>query len=429
MIFLSHFARSTARPAAVTAFVSAAGCQQRRMLATITGWGAHAGGFATGSSSSSASSAFPANLATPTPLTIPGLSSSAQITAVGAGTSHALLAATTAAAPGAGATTQLVGFGLNRCHQLGATASNSSSLVCTRLQGVVKQIACGREHSAVLLQGAAGSAMELWVCGSNVHGQLGLDPSRRSAKWHRVDSLASVLGVGEGPVSVHCGLDHTLILTTSGRVLAMGWGADGQLGTGTAGDSMPGIPQVVCNLPFPIEQLSASTDFALARDSANNLRYWGNAEYGQAMTGAPIDQVLTPLCVPLVPHCAPIRDIAAAGTLSLVLDYGGHVFVCGYGALGLGPRCVRTLEPVRIPSLRNIVRIWASTDRCLAMDDRRRLYSWGLANAKGRLGVVNGFALQNVFEPTPLDISPDLVDPDLIALGNDIAIVVGPHCP
>ncbi|KAJ2367477.1 hypothetical protein IW150_005662, partial [Coemansia sp. RSA 2607] len=296
-----------------------------RTLATVTAWGAYVGAFAAGApqSPSPSSPLEPASLDAPARITLP-LAAGARILAVGAGVRHALVA-TTDNFSDAPAHTQLLGFGLNRRGQLGsAAAAPPTELVSSTVPGRVLQIACGREHSALLTRSPGrGQRTTVMTCGANAHGQLGHAATTTAAaeppggSWRPVAALDALMLAGEAAAKVQCGLDHTLVLTTHGRVFAMGWGADGQLGAGPAATADACVPVLVHGLPRPIRDISASTDFALAIDTAGALYYWGNAEYGQAMTGARIDQVLAPIRAHLAP--APVVAIAAAGTLALAV--------------------------------------------------------------------------------------------------------------
>jgi len=60
---------------------------------------------------------------------------------------------------------------------------------------------------------------------------------------------------------VVCGLDHTLLLTDQGNVLATGWNADGQLGDG--GIRSRGVFEKVNGLP-EIVKVSTKADMNLA---------------------------------------------------------------------------------------------------------------------------------------------------------------------
>ncbi|KAJ2498392.1 hypothetical protein GGH96_004377 [Coemansia sp. RSA 1972] len=230
--------------------------------------------------------------------------------------------------------------------------------------------------------------------------------------------LNDMLSDSEEPVKVQCGLDHTVILTNKGHVFAMGWGDDGQLGTGLQASADQPM-RVVSLEDTPIADISSSTDFTLALSVDGRVFYWGNAEYGQCMVGKKIDKILTRMEVPFDNR---VKGIAAGGCHSLLLTEAGQVFVCGYGALGLGPDHISTLQPMPIKGFGSIEAIFASTDRCLAVDKEHRVYSWGLGNCAGRLG--DGTIATNAFTPTLIStshLSP--TDPCLIALGNDIALI------
>ncbi|KAJ2160851.1 hypothetical protein GGF46_001908 [Coemansia sp. RSA 552] len=397
----------------------------------VTAWGAFVNQFAAGQQSSQRPPGLePHACASPTRLSLDRLfgkdrtGAGFHISAVGAGTRHAMIAAGIEGA--CGPETAVAGFGLNRCYQLGNAdpeqATDGAGVIS--ISGRAVQIACGREHSAMIVQQDSGSR-KVMVCGSNAFGQLGRvrgDP-RGMPTLHRsgigeLEALDGMLGSGEAPTKVQCGLDHTLVLTTKGRVFAMGWGADGQLGTGSTMDSDK--PVRVCGLEdAPVVDISSTTDFTLALTADNRLLYWGNAEYGQCMVGRKIDKVLAPMQIPF--DKGPIRSVAAGGTHAMLLTEDGRVYACGYGALGLGAGCVSALVPGLVRGLDRIGWLAASTDRCLAIDSSGRMYSWGLGNSMGRLG--NGSVSENSLLPSMLDTSLGPIDSALVALGNDIAII------
>ncbi|KAJ2588227.1 hypothetical protein IWW49_003093 [Coemansia sp. RSA 1797] len=352
---------------------------------------------------------------------------SIQISAMGAGMGHALVAGTVLS--NGKLQTKLAGFGLNESYQLGhahidATIDRFGKPVISHVDGAVEQIACGREHSAMVVKGVDG-ARRVLVCGNNAYGQLGLgglktkssDGLRRHA-LSELTMLNDLLFDSEEPVKVQCGLDHTVILTNKGRVFAMGWGDDGQLGTSLQASADQPM-RVVSLEETPITDISSSTDFTLALSVDGRVFYWGNAEYGQCMVGKKIDKILTRMEVPFDIR---VKGIAAGGCHSLLLTESGQVFVCGYGALGLGPEHISTLLPMPIKGFGNIEAIFASTDRCLAVDKEHHVYSWGLGNSAGRLG--DGTVATNTFTPTLISIDHlSLADPCLVALGNDIALI------
>ncbi|KAJ2658369.1 hypothetical protein IWW48_004044 [Coemansia sp. RSA 1200] len=358
------------------------------------------------------------------------------VDAMGAGVRHALVS--THSLSGDRFESHLAGFGLNRCRQLGQEGSSTS--IVTSVPGRVLQIACGREHSAMVVE-KKDKTKVVMVCGSNSYGQLGIGDAnklqgstipKQTAELEQeehlipasglveVAALKDILRSDEMPVKVQCGMDHTLILTSLGRVFAMGWGSDGQLGAGPDSTVCHDQPVQVVGLDkAPIVDISSSTDFTLALSADGRLFYWGNAEYGQCMIGKKIDQVLAPLEIPFTGGT--IVKIAAGGCHALVLLSDGRVYGCGYGAIGIGADTASSLTPSLVKGISDIEHIAASTDRCLSLDSQNNVYSWGLGNHAGRLG--NGTIFSNLYAPIRLDISPKHVQPAFMALGNDIALL------
>ena len=114
----------------------------------------------------------------------------------------------------------------------------------------VRSATCGSAHSMFLGEGG-----EVWGCGKNHRGQLGLPPCPSAspvpgeeggeggreggvggggaASPYRVPVLVSQLG-GLGVCMLACGDAHTLVLTKSGQVWSMGANSNGQLGMGAS---------------------------------------------------------------------------------------------------------------------------------------------------------------------------------------------------
>ncbi|KAJ1736657.1 hypothetical protein LPJ72_001187 [Coemansia sp. Benny D160-2] len=428
--------------------------QTRSKSSIVTAWGAYVGHFAKPSVLSGPSLLGGSELedgsleehacATPVQISLNRLfrcgsdqKTSIAVDAMGAGVRHALVS--THSLSGDRFESHLAGFGLNRCRQLGKKGSDTPSIV-TNVPGKVLQIACGREHSAMVVEKKDRTKVVM-VCGSNSYGQLGIGDTHKlqeaaipkqtagleqeeylipASGLVEVAALKDMLRSDEMPVRVQCGMDHTVVLTSLGRVFAMGWGSDGQLGAGPDSTVCHDRPVQVFGLDkAPIVDISSSTDFTLALSVDGRLFYWGNAEYGQCMIGKKIDQVLAPLEIPFTDGT--IVKIAAGGCHALVLLSDGRVYGCGYGAIGMGADTASSLTPSLVKGIRGIGHIAASTDRCLALDSQNNVYSWGLGNHAGRLG--NGTVFSNLYAPTRLDISPKHVQPAFMALGNDIALL------
>ncbi|KAF7723284.1 hypothetical protein EC973_002130 [Apophysomyces ossiformis] len=248
-------------------------------------------------------------------------------------------------------------FGLNRSGQLGC---DNHTVITLGENTTTKFLACGREHSHVVIEDGASS---LYSFGNNMYGQLGLGKCKATSpgKLVKEDRPRKVSGYEGSVRHIVCGLDHT-VFATECAVYAMGWGADGQLGLDKAWSADVNIPKPL-QLDPKIKRLACSTDYTLALMENRKLWTWGNSEYGQGMQGAKIDRILEPIEI----KTKGILDIAAGGPFSVVLTEDGDVYTCGYGALGLGPSNIETLNLKRVEALRNVSRIFATTDYAAAI--------------------------------------------------------------
>lgn len=97
----------------------------------------------------------------------------------------------------------------------------------------IVKVAAGRAHSMAL------SASDiLFTLGNNAYGQCGR-PAVENEQFHSSQLVHRVAGKtifggdeNDKIKDIVCGLDHSLVLTESGKVFACGWGADGQTGLG-----------------------------------------------------------------------------------------------------------------------------------------------------------------------------------------------------
>jgi alpha-tubulin suppressor-like RCC1 family protein len=86
----------------------------------------------------------------------------------------------------------------------------------------IKKVACGAQHTIILYENG-----ELLLFGSNVFGQLGNPDPSNHLKPKRMQDFTEP---GEIVENVECGLLHTVFLTNRKRIYATGRGYEGQLG-------------------------------------------------------------------------------------------------------------------------------------------------------------------------------------------------------
>ena len=249
--------------------------------------------------------------------------------------------------------------------------------------------------------------------GSNQHGQLGSatnsgiktpNPAPRS-----VDTPAGAGAV----VQVAAGAGHTLMVTSSGQLLAFGGNEAGQLGIAPAGATPTPTPAPV-TLPGQIgtvAQVAAGGSFSLAVTSSGQLYAFGSNQYGQlgnttnngALTPNP-----TPTLVTLPGLIGTAKQVSAGQAHSLVLTSSGQLYAFGHNHFGeLGsttnnntatatPTPALVTPPGQIGTLAQVV---AGGNHSLALTSSGQLYAFG-RNYSGQLGNVTG-NVTDTPNPTP----------------------------
>ncbi|MFN8534578.1 MAG: Calx-beta domain-containing protein [Dehalococcoidia bacterium] len=186
-----------------------------------------------------------------------------------------------------------------------------------------------------------------------------------------------------GFIQLAGGTDHTIGVTSDGRVYTWGANAYGQLGNGgtTASLSPTLLPAPLLN----IIAVAAGKEFSLALDSEGRVWSWGRNTDGQLGNGSKGGFVPTPAVVGFG-QTRFITSIAAGERFSLAANSDG-VWAWGnnaYGQLGNGTYQGST-SPVAVQSIENVTKLAAGRTHALALVDGGLVWSWGY-NAFGQLG-------------------------------------------
>ena len=271
-------------------------------------------------------------------------------------------------------TGKVVAWGQDDAGQLGDSdpdMKNQSRPVPVSLPGNVTftQACAGFDYSAAL--SATG---QVWAWGSNAQGQLGDGTTERQ-------DLAPVpvkLPVGTRVAAISCGAEHTLALTSAGRVLAWGQGDEGALGTGT--------PRARSRVPVPVSlparvrvrAVFASVFASMALSTTGQIWTWGDNAEGQLGNGSTVDHSRRPVLVRL-PAGTAVRQISGEAGNGIVLTTTGRILMWGengIGQLGIGTTSLPRRVPVAVhlPAGQTAVSVgtgWDSSD-ALAITRSRR---------------------------------------------------------
>lgn len=243
-------------------------------------------------------------------------------------------------------------------------------------------VSAGRAHSAAW--DAEGS---LWTWGEGRDGATGQGSKDDVLAPCRVEggAMAEARAAGLRVVGVACGRDHTLVLLDNGAVLAMGADDVGQCGTGQSalrhtapvwvrglagGEGQPRVVRVL-----------AGEQHSVAITSDGDTLAWGGNGSGQLMTGDRSDVGLPRTIDASAFEGAKVIDGAAGGSHTLLRCDDGRVFACGRGRngqLGRGTElesiAAHRLLPVEVIALRSselggraVTSLAAGSDHSLAL--------------------------------------------------------------
>uniref|UniRef100_A0A665ULE3 Secretion regulating guanine nucleotide exchange factor n=1 Tax=Echeneis naucrates TaxID=173247 RepID=A0A665ULE3_ECHNA len=244
----------------------------------------------------------------------------------------------------------------------------------------VRAVSGGGGHSVLVTENG-----EVFVCGQNNRGQLGLG--------HEADIsfLQHCSGLKHSVTNVACGWDFTLLVTDSGKVLACGSNAFGQLGVGPA-------VMHTADLLFvedPVVSVAAGLRHSLAVTDSGCVYQWGTGLFShakRALSPRPIPSYLCSKVPCLVPGLDQKTSIfVAAGSLHCVCLTGdGDLFLWGSNK-----HCqLTTTEPfLSSPTLmkhslldgEKVRNVWSGWTHIIAQTESGRVFTWG-RGGYGQLG-------------------------------------------
>ena len=210
----------------------------------------------------------------------------------------------------------------------GDPAAKYTPQLVAALHGVrISSVAVGSLHSLALSE-----AGDVYSFGVGQYGQLGdADQDMRDTP----QPIAALQGVRVGAVSA--GYEHSLVVSTAGRLYSFGCGMCGQLGHGD--DASQFAPRLVKALQgVRVSAVAAGEDHSLAL-SEGRVYSFGSGHHGKLGHGNTAAQ-LTPRVIEGLQDVR-VRSIAAGCTTSLAVATDGEAYGWGRGMSGNG-----MLQPV-----------------------------------------------------------------------------------
>uniref|UniRef100_A0A7S2AQB8 RCC1-like domain-containing protein n=1 Tax=Octactis speculum TaxID=3111310 RepID=A0A7S2AQB8_9STRA len=267
----------------------------------------------------------------------------------------------------------------------------------------------------------------VYMWGSGDHGQLGLGSIHKSGmimRTYKELSPRPLPSIGDCEIAdMSCGLDHTLAVTSEGKVFAWGNPKYGKLGLGaeTSGDVL--VPAEVDAFGgVPIVSVVCGENHSAAVDEKGRLWTWGYGG-GSWLSGGGMlghgneNQLDTPKLVEsLVEEGVTVKTVCCGELHTSILTDDGEVMSCGageYGRLGNGNTYdVNIFEPLEYIADEEVTKLVSGHAFSLALTKDGVIYCWG-RNDQGQLGM--GATLS-------LDVYSMEADPNLIEAFHNLEI-------
>jgi alpha-tubulin suppressor-like RCC1 family protein len=205
-----------------------------------------------------------------------------------------------------------------------------------------KFIACGQLYTMMIdLQD------DVWVCGENEYGQLGLAETKIRCESQRLGNMKAK--------SISCGYAHTMIIDMDDNIWGMGYNKYGQLGLGDIENR--NVPVLMSWNPGnqnKVKDVKCGEYHTIILDLNNNIWSFGRNLNGQLGLGDTKSRIIPTQIntFKLIP-----KSICCGGFHSFIVDSNDNIWTFGnniFGQLGLGDiedRHTLTLLSIKIKQI------------------------------------------------------------------------------
>lgn len=244
----------------------------------------------------------------------------------------------------------------------------------------ISTMSCGDSH--VIALSSMGTLVS-W--GAAEYGQLGQGESKNYADTmpfpRRIKELNSVRFI-----QVSCGANHTIALSSTGKIYSFGLGTCGALGLGSRSNRHTPTP-INSLQAAALVQVAAGENHSCALGMDGKVYTWGKGRYGQLGNGR-FGYSLWPLHVSKLRE--PVKMVASGSDQIFAITWTGTLFSWGrgsWGQTGLGTTD-NVASPRRVVGLGNdnIVQVASGDKHTLILTERNKVYAVGNGRY-GQLGI------------------------------------------
>ncbi len=289
---------------------------------------------------------------------------------------------------------KIYGWGYNGAGQLGdGTTINRSTPVAVDMRRellgkFVTSISAGLFHTVALT-----SDGNVYAWGYNIYGQLGDGTTTSRTRPVAVDTTGALFG--KFVIAIAAAESHTAALTRDGLIYAWGRNNEGELGDGTTISRTTPVAVDMSGVLSGkiVTAIAVGDEHTVALTSEGKIYTWGRNTYGQLGDGTVFNRT-RPVAVDTsgVLSGKIVTAIAAGGDHTVASVSAGDVFAWGnnsYGQLGNGTITNNSM-PVAVflggvLAGKTVTMIAAGGVHTMAITSEGRAYAWG-NNGYGELG-------------------------------------------
>ena len=203
------------------------------------------------------------------------------------------------------------------------------------IAGQITQVGAGNEHSIFLT-----SSGDVYAVGYNDNGQCGIGSNTPLRDVKKISGLTAGTDDKIAQIHVYNGCEHTLAISRTGKLYSFGYNYRGQLGNGTTiSENVPRLVKGMIGRCVVLASCSYYHSILLCSDGT--LWTMGRGDSGQLGHGDSVDSMVPRQlfdCVRNGSHCSGvprnISNLSCGQYHTVVTTHDGDVYVCGKNDYG-----------------------------------------------------------------------------------------------